>query len=189
MKIILASASPRRKELLEMMGLEFEIIPSQNEEKIQEGLKIEEQIEKIAKEKAEEVYKKTKGEDRIVIGADTIVVKENKIYGKPKSREDAKNMIMEFSGKCHKVITGLCVIIEKQGDVNKYVTHDITEIWVKNMQDAEIEEWLDRNIYKDKAGAYAIQEEFGKYIEKINGSYFNIVGLPIHILDKILKNN
>lgn len=188
MKIILASASPRRKELLKLMGInKFEVIVSNKEEKLQNNLSIEEQVEKLAMQKAENVLEQTKGEDRIIIGADTIVVKNGKIYGKPKSREEAKEMLKELRGKKHQVITALCVIVEKQGKREQYLTHDTSNIWIKNMEEKEIDQWLNQNIYQDKVGAYAIQEEFGKYIEKIEGNYFGIVGLPIHLLYDILK--
>ena len=188
MKIILASASPRRKELLKLMGInKFEVIVSNKEEKLQNNLSIEEQVEKLAMQKAKNVLEQTKGADRIIIGADTIVVKNGKIYGKPKSREEAKEMLKELRGKKHQVITGLCVIVEKQGKREQYLTHDTSNIWIKNMEEKEIDQWLNQNTYQDKAGAYAIQEEFGKYIEKIEGNYFGIVGLPIHLLYDILK--
>lgn len=188
MRIILASASPRRKELLKLIIPEFETIISGAEENINNRLNIEEQVTRLSYLKAKEVFNKTEG-NRIVIGSDTIVVKNSKIYGKPENEEHAKQMIKELleGDKIHHVITGLSVLIEKDGKYKEYNTFDKVKVYFKEMTDAEIEKWIDSGNAMDKAGAYGIQSEFGVFVEKIDGNYFTVVGLPIHKLYEILK--
>ncbi len=188
MRIILASGSPRRKELLKFIVNDFDIIVSGDEEIVDESLSPEDRATEIAYNKARDVFDKTEG-DRIVIGADTIVVKDNVIYGKPKDREDAYNMIRTFiSGdKTHEVITGLCVLVYKDGEYKEYKTFDKSKEYLKDMSDEEIYRWIDTGKAYDKAGAYGINTEFGVYVEKIEGNFNTIVGLPIHKLYDILK--
>lgn len=189
MKIILASGSPRRKELLKMVVPEFEIIVSGAEENLVNNLSPEEQATNLSYLKAKNVFDETKS-DRIVIGSDTIVVKNEKIYGKPENREHAKQMIKELleGDRTHYVITGLSIIIQNNGECKEYKTFDKTKIYFRDMSDAEIEKWLDSGKIMDKAGAYAMQDEFGVYVEKIEGNYSTVVGLPIHKVYDIIKN-
>ena len=188
MKIILASASPRRKELLELVVPNFEILLSEVDEKIEENLTVEEQVTNLAYIKAKDVYKKTSG-DRLIIGSDTIVVKNNKIYGKPKSRENAKQIIKELleGDRTHKVLTGLSVICENEGKYKEYKTYDEAKIFLKYISDEEIEKWIDTGKSMDKAGAYGIQNEFCVHVEKIEGNYTTVLGLPVHKLYDIIK--
>lgn len=188
MRIILASASPRRKELLGLIVSNFDIYVSNVDEKMEESLSLEENVTKLANIKAKSVFDKTSG-DRIVIGADTIVTKDGKIYGKPKDKDDAKDMIKELiSGDgTHRVITGLSVIVEKDGDMFEHNTYDETKIFLKNMTDEEIDRWIDSGKAMDKAGAYGIQDEFCVYVDKIEGNYTTVVGLPTAKLYDILK--
>ena len=190
MRIILASGSPRRKELLKLIVPKFEVITSQIDEKIEEKLTPEEKASKLANMKAKEVFGNISG-DRIVIGSDTIVAKDGKVYGKPKNNENAKQIIKELlrGDKTHEVITGLSVIIEKDGKIKEYNTYDKAKIYLKDMTDDEIEKWINTGKALDKAGAYAIQEEFCVFVEKIDGNYTTIVGLPTHKLYDILKFN
>ena len=187
-KIILASKSPRRKELLSLIISDFEVIVSDAEELFKKGLTPEEQAVQISYEKAKDVYEKTSG-DRIIIGSDSMVVKDNKIYGKPKSREHAKQMIKELllGDKTHKIITGLSIIIETQGKCEEYKTYDEVKVYLKDMQDEEIEKWLNTGNAMDKAGAYGIQNEFCVFVEKIEGNYTTAVGLPTHKVYDIIK--
>lgn len=188
MKIILASASPRRKELLELVVPNFEILVSEVDEKIEENLTVEEQVTNLAYIKAKDVYEKTSG-DRLIIGSDTIVVKNNKIYGKPKNRENAKQIIKELleGDKTHKVLTGLSVICEKAGKYKEYKTYDEAKIFLKDISDREIEKWIDTGKAMDKAGAYGMQNEFCVHVEKIEGNYTTVLGLPVHKLYDIIK--
>ena len=188
MKIILASQSPRRKELLALIVPKFEIIVSDEEETFNNTLSLEEQVTEIAYIKAKNVYDKTKG-DRIIIGSDTIVTKNGKIYGKPKDRNHAKEMIKELitGDKVHKIITGLSVLIQENGILKEYKTYDTVNVYLKNMTDEEIEKWIDTGNAMDKAGAYGIQNEFCVHVEKIEGNYTSVLGLPIHKVYDIIK--
>ena len=181
MRIILASGSPRRKELLKMIVPEFEIKVSGAEEKLEEGLTPEEQATTLSCLKAKNVFNETKGE-RIVIGSDTIVVKNGKIYGKPSTKENAKQMIKELldGDRTHYVITGLSIIVEKNGECKQYNLFDKVKVYFTDITDYEIEKWIDSGEAMDKAGAYAIQGKFGVFVEKIEGNYTTVVGLPVH---------
>ena len=186
MRVILASESPRRRELLEMMGLKFEIKPSKCDETFEEGFTIEEQSKRLAFIKAKTVFDETSG-DRVVIGSDTMVLKGDKIYGKPHSKEQAFEMLQDLNNDKHKVITSICVISEKSGEYKEQVDYDIAEVYFKKMTDREIEGWIEKEKPYDKAGAYAVQSAFGVYVDKIIGNYFTVVGLPIHKLNDMLK--
>lgn len=188
MKIILASASPRRKELLEFITKDFEIIPSHVEEKLEENISLEEQVMHLSYIKAKDIFDKTTG-NRIVIGSDTIVTKNGKIYGKPHDKNHAKQMIYDLlqGDKIHSVYTGLTVIIEEDGNIKEYKTFDEVKVYLKNMTDREIEDWINSGEALDKAGAYGIQNKFCVHIDKIEGNYNSIVGLPISKLYDIIK--
>lgn len=188
MKIILASSSPRRKELLKLIVPEFEINVSDVEEVLKEGLSIKEQVVRLAYMKAKNVFDKTSG-DRLIIGSDTIVVKNKKIYGKPKDLQDAKQMIkkLQEGNKMHKIITGLTVIVQKDGKYEEYKTFDEVKVYFKNISDKEIENWINIGKAMDKAGAYGMQNEFCVFIEKIEGNYTTAIGLPTHKLYDIIK--
>jgi len=188
MKVILASGSPRRKELLKIVIPEFEVIVSGTEEVLIDNLSSEEQVTNLSYLKAKNVFEKTEG-DRIVIGSDTIVVKNEKIYGKPENKEHAKQMIKELlkDDRTHYVITGLSIIVQKNGEIKEYKTFDKVKVYLKNMTESEIENWIDAGKAMDKAGAYAIQGEFGVFVEKIDRNYSTVVGLPIHKVYDIIK--
>ncbi len=190
MKIILASNSPRRKELLKLIIPEFDIIPSDINETLEEGVTLEERIENLAYQKAKSVFENTTG-NRIIIGADTIVSKDDKIYGKPKDKANAKQMIKELiqGDRVHRVITGLAIIIEESGKIREYKTSETTKVYLKEMEDEEIEKWINTGKAIDKAGAYAIQGEFSVFIEKIEGNYTSVVGLPINKVYDIIKRD
>jgi len=188
MKYILASGSPRRKELLKLVVPEFEVMVSNIDEKLKDGLTPREQAKSLAYQKAKDVFEKTEG-NRIVIGSDTIVVKDNKIYGKPKDEQDAKNMIKELiSGdRSHSVVTGLSIMAQIDGRTEKYKVSDETKIYLTDISDKEIDKWIATGKAMDKAGAYAIQEEFAVFVEKIEGNYDTVVGLPVYQVYNILK--
>lgn len=188
MKIILASKSPRRKELLDLIHVNYEIMVSEVEEKLEPNLTIEEQAQKLSYQKAKAVFDKTTG-DRVVIGSDTMVIKNNKPYGKPKNEEEAMAMLKELQNGKHQVITGLAILMKNNGEYKEEITYDITEVSIKEIDEQERIDWVKSGNALDKAGAYAIQGEFAKYIEKINGNYTTVVGLPIHKVYEILKNN
>ena len=188
MKVILASQSPRRAALMDLIKIDFEILPSNHEKSIRDGSNIEEQAIDVAYGKALDVFNNTQG-DRAIIGADTIVVKDNKVYGKPKDRDDAIRMLKELQGEYHIVYTSLAIIIENHEKVEEYKEIVKTVIKVNDMTDEEIEEYVDTEKPYDKAGSYAIQSCFCKYIEKIEGNYMSVIGLPVNRVYEILKEN
>jgi len=188
MKIILASQSPRRRELLESMGIkDYEIIVSKVDETMDNTLPVKDQVKQLSYKKAESVWNKTQG-DRIVIGSDTIVEKNNKIYGKPKDKEDAIKMLKEFSNSKVNIITGIAVLIESNGKVTEQIDCDLSEVYIKNINDEEIENWLNTGHAWDKAGAFGVQCEFCVHIDKIVGNYDAILGLPTSRLYDIIKD-
>ena len=186
MRIILASSSLRRKELMQFLNIPFEVITKDVDETIDINKNIYEESMRVSYKKAKAVYDNIDG-DVIVIGSDTIVYCDNKIYGKPKDYQDAVRMLKTFSGKSHEVISSLCLLIRKDNKEYQELTYDKCEVFVDNMSESEINEWINSNDVYTKAGAYAIQEGFGKFIKKIDGDYFSIVGFPIHKLYKLLK--
>lgn len=188
MKIILASGSPRRKELLELILPQFEVSVSGIDEELEKELTPQEQATRLAYIKAKDIYEKTNG-NRIIIGADTIVTKRGKIYGKPKNRQHAIQMIKELidGEKTHSIITGLCVIINKDGKCKEYKTYDEVKVYLKDMSDNEIYKWIDTGNAMDKAGAYGMQNEFCVFVDKIDGNYTTAIGLPTHKLYDIIK--
>lgn len=184
MKLILASASPRRKELLEKIGLPFEILPAKGEEIITKKLPWE-VVEELSFQKAKEISD-LQTENCIVIGADTIVARDTKIMGKPKSEEDAFAMLSDLSGDQHQVYTGVTLI--KTGEETKTVTFaEKTEVFFYPMSEREIRDYIATKDPMDKAGAYGIQGDFAIHVKKIDGDYYNVVGLPIGRLYQELK--
>lgn len=198
-QIILASASPRRKELLEQIGLEFEICPAKGEEIITKSVP-EEVVMELSKQKAEEVaamvssfgenHKEiTTPSDILVIGADTVVAYDGKILGKPKDEDDAKRMLAMLSGNTHSVFTGVTlVLIDKSGRAGEVVFYEKTDVKMYPMTAQEIERYVSTGEPMDKAGSYAIQGKCAIHIEKIDGDYNNVVGLPIARIYQELKN-
>lgn len=197
-RIILASASPRRKELLEQIGVEFEICPAKGEEVITKTVP-QEVVMELSKQKAEEIASMvlsfgenhkdiTTPTDILVIGADTVVAHEGKILGKPKDEENAKRMLQSLSGTTHSVFTGVTlVLIDKQGRCGEVVFYEKTDVTMHTISETEIERYVASGEPMDKAGAYGIQGKCAIYIEKIEGDYNNVVGLPISRLYQELK--
>ncbi len=187
MRIILASQSPRRRELMDLLQIKYEVIPSEVDETFEEGLSIAEQSKRLAYIKAKEVFNKTSG-DRIVIGSDSMIVKDKLTYGKPKDKEDAIRILNELKGSSHKVITSLCIMIQEKGKFKQYLNYDLAEVYLKDMTQSEIKKWVDTGKALDKAGGYAIQSEFCVFIDKIEGNYTTVVGLPMHKLYDAIKS-
>lgn len=187
MKIILASKSPRRKELLSLITNNFDIIVSDADEHVDETLTSAEKVKSIAKQKANIVASNI-DEDCVVIGSDTIVVVDETILGKPHDHDDAVRMLHMISGRTHKVMTGVSVVTKKEGKQKEINDVDIADVHVNALSDEEIENWINTGNAWDKAGAYAIQQEFAVHIDKINGSFATVMGLPVHLVYNILKN-
>ena len=178
-KIILASASPRRKELLTQIGVKFEIMISDKETDIDSTDPIK-ACEKQAMQKALDIEEKAAlkyKEDYIIIAADTIVALEDTILGKPKDKEDARLMLERISGKKHKVYTAVCVFNSRLKTHKSFVEE--TAVEVAELSKEDIDFYLSKDEAYDKAGAYAIQGLFSRYIVGIEGDYYNVMGLPV----------
>jgi len=183
-QIILASQSPRRKQLLEWAEVPFEVIVQETDESYPTGLTVEEVAIYIAKNKALAVQKKLQT-DIPILAADTIVVLDQRIIGKPKDRNDAIEILSDLSGKKHRVITGV-FILHSQKEIS---FADITEVQFHPLTEAQIEFYVDKYKPYDKAGAYAIQEWIGVIgIESINGDFYNVMGLPVSKVVKAIQN-
>lgn len=192
-KIILGSASPRRRELLSQIGVSFEVRTSGREEIYHSAIP-EEIVRELALMKAENVAGDLTDEqneapkDTIVIGADTIVVLDGKILGKPVDEKDAADMIGALQGRSHEVYTGVAILdYDSQGEKNVSVHAVGTKVYVNPMDEAEISTYIDTGEPMDKAGAYGIQGRFAAYIDRIEGDYYNVVGLPVSYVYQALK--
>ena len=181
-KIILASGSPRRRELLKDLGIEFEIFKPDVDESRLKDEKPEDLCLRLSRLKAKSGAEKFP--DSIIIAADTIVVIDEKILGKPKGREDAFRMLKILQGREHEVITG--VSVAQNGKIISHAEHTIVKF--TELNDSEIREYVSFGESDDKAGAYAIQGRGAALIERIDGDYFNVVGLPLCSLSKMLKS-
>lgn len=189
MNLILASKSPRRKEILENLGVKFEIITCETDEHTDErdGKKY---VEEIAFRKGDAVRSLLKKEDKfnedmMILSSDTVVISaDGEIMGKPKDRADAKRMILAFSDKPHFVISGIALITKEK----TVITSETTTVFFDKVEENDIEKYLDLDEAYDKAGAYAIQGYASLWINGINGDYFNVVGLPVKKLSDTLKN-
>ena len=179
MKLILASASPRRRELLQQIGLDFEIIKSDVEEVITKTLPSEIVME-LALQKAMDVAEKNAEknvQDCLIIGSDTIVSVDNRILGKPKDKAEAYEMIKSIQGRTHQVYTGVAVVKCPSSTVINFA--DVTDVEVYPMTDEQILAYINTSEPYDKAGAYGIQGLFGKHVKGIKGDYNTVVGLPV----------
>lgn len=181
-RIILASGSPRRKEILERYGLSVMVVKSDIVEKIHQGETPEQISMSLAFNKAYTVSKAFTGD--IIIGADTIVVYENKILGKPRNDEEAYEILSMLSGNVHEVITGISII--KAGTNQKIIDYEITKVKFKNLSQSRIQKYIESKESFDKAGAYGIQGVGAILVEKIDGCYSNVVGLPLSKIDNLL---
>ena len=185
---ILASGSPRRKELLELMGLEFKVIVSQaDEDSVSKDLKPELYVQELALLKASATAKEVlRNKNAVIISADTIVTLDGQILGKPKDEDDAFYMLSKHSGREHEVYTGYCVMRISDG---KAVCGKVrTKVKFKDLSDDKIRGYINSGEPMDKAGAYGIQGLGSILIEKIDGDYFNVVGLPISALADTLED-
>ncbi len=181
-KIILASKSPRRAEILRMIRLNFKVVPSKIKEEINPKIEQNKNAINISKAKAEAISHKYPND--IIIGADTIVVFNEKIFGKPKDISESKKMLKALSGNSHKVITGVTIINERLGVLKTF--SEITEVFVHKIPKKKIDYYINNFSTLDKAGSYGIQEWFSVWIKKINGCYYNVMGLPVSKLYRYL---
>lgn len=185
-KIVLASASPRRSELLTQIGIPFTVHKSTCEEKISSTVPAEVVCE-LSRQKAEDVWQMPSYKDCIVIGADTIVAYEGTILGKPKDAEDACRMLRRLAGNTHEVYTGVTFCYRQKGEEKVHTFFEKTQVTFYPMSEAEIQAYVATGDPLDKAGSYGIQGQCAAYIKGITGDYNNVVGLPVGRLYQELK--
>lgn len=182
-KIILASKSPRRRELMALLPWSFEVYTKEVEEQIEDNLSVRENVEKLALIKAQAVAEE---KPYIIIGADTVVCLEGRVMGKPKSELEAREMLSELSGRWHSVFTGVAII---EANCNKVKTFSIeTKVKMQVLSEQEIIDYIKTKEPMDKAGSYGIQGYGAVFIEQIKGDYTNVVGLPVHSVYSELKS-
>lgn len=181
MRIILASASPRRADLLASAGIEFDVDPADVDETVRDGEAPEAYAQRIARDKALTVA--ARHPSRIILAADTIVVQDGDVFGKPVDRADAARMLRALAGRDHEVLTA--VVLAREGRLAEHLER--TRVTVAAMTPADIEWYLDSGEADGKAGAYAIQGRAGRFIPRIEGSYSNVVGLPVAAVHRLLS--
>lgn len=175
-KLLLASQSPRRKELLEKLGFPFDVQASDIDEVIDESIPLDQAIEKLAYHKALEL--KSSFPNHIIISADTVVVLDHEVLGKPKDEHDAINMLKRLRGKKHQVITGICLLYQDKAETHA----SITDVVFYDLSEAEIMAYVKSGQAEGKAGSYGIQDDGAFFIHKIDGDYYTVMGLPIALL-------
>ena len=191
MRYVLASASPRRRQLLGSLGINFEIIPATDDEHITSDVPSE-VVTSLSQQKAKEIFHKLLTDNKdtlVVIGSDTVVSYKEKILGKPKDKDDARKMIEAISDETHEVYTGVSVIYGNSVEEKEFTFYECTKVNVYPLTDSEIESYLNTDEPYDKAGAYGIQGLFGKFVRGIEGDYNCVVGLPVARLYRELKKH
>ena len=183
MRLILASSSPRRQELLRNAGYEFEVRPASIREDRAAGEEPVDFVRRLAAEKALQVAAGSPP-GSLVLGADTVVVAAGEVLGKPRDAEDASRMLTSLSGRAHQVLSGVCLI--EAPDRMLALKHAATEVWFRPLGPAEIQDYVASGEPLDKAGAYAIQGRASRFVTGIAGCYFNVVGLPVSLVDEML---
>lgn len=181
-QLVLASASPRRRKLLHVLGISFTVLPSAIEEKPASGEDARAFAVRVARDKGMEVASRVS--HSIILSADTIVTIDGEILGKPAVEDDATRMLRRLSGRRHTVLTAVCLINQVKQETLEGLEE--TEVWFKRMNDSEIRDYIRRENVFDKAGAYAIQGFAGVYIPKIEGNYSNVMGLPLPLVHELL---
>lgn len=185
-RLILASGSPRRSEILTSVGWQFDKHVADVDETVLAGETPENYVQRLAREKAEAIAKLH--ENALVLGADTTVVIDDEIIGKPVDLEDAKTMLRKLSGNWHEVLTGVSLVeVESSNNSKTVVGLERTRVKFAPMNDAEVEFLAHFGEPLDKAGAYAVQAQAALFIEGIEGDYWNVVGLPIHLVYELLR--
>ena len=186
--LVLASASPRRRELLTQAGYSFTVHPAHIPEDPLPGENPTAYVTRLAREKAQAVYSQLAGDPALdgaltVLGADTTVTLDDQILGKPEDAGDAARMLRLLSGRTHQVITGVALVMAKATEV----AAEVTSVWFREMSDAEIAAYVATGEPMDKAGGYGIQGRAARWIPRVEGCYFNVVGLPLALVTKLLE--
>lgn len=182
MKLVLASQSPRRKELLNVLGIPFSVMPASIDETPLPGELPEQLAARVAREKGTTVASRVS--QSIILSADTIVTIDGEILGKPQDEKEAFRMLRKLSGRQHSVCTAVCVINQFKEETLEGL--DRTEVWFRPLSDEDIADYLRRENVLDKAGAYAIQGYAGIHVPRIEGNYFNVMGLPLPLVHELL---
>ena len=191
--LVLASASPRRQELLRNAGIAFTVHPTNIPERPQPGESGRDCAERLARQKAQAAFQHWP--DALVLGADTVVVVENQIFGKPRDDADAMRMLRSLSGRIHQVTTGVCLMGPRRTENQKLETgfkdtrSATTLVTVTTLTDEDIRSYVASGEPMDKAGAYGIQGTASRWISCIEGDYFNVVGLPVSLVQRMLKEH
>ena len=183
--LILASRSPRRQQLLRNAGFQFEVIPSHVEEVFESDHDPVEVVERLALHKAEEVARRVEQADAVVLGADTVVVADGEPLGKPHTDQEAGAMLERLSGREHQVVTGVALV--DPHSARRTVAHQVTRVFFRPLERQEIDDYIASGEPVDKAGAYAIQGRAGRFVTHLDGCYFNVMGLPVALVDQLLR--
>ena len=185
-RLILASASPRRRELLANAGFAFEVAPAEVDESYTAGEDPAAFVERLALAKAAQVAQRFAAKDDVVVlGADTVVVADGEVLGKPASADDARAMLHKLSGIVHRVITG--VALAAPGTSRRAGGHEVTRVYFRPLTEEEIAAYVATGEPLDKAGAYAAQGQASRFVTRVEGCYFNVVGLPVALVDRLLR--
>lgn len=188
-KILLASQSPRRRELLVKAGYQIEIFPPKLSEILDKNLSLDRALIDLARQKWEAAitqYPELKSRQEILLASDTMVIHEGEALGKPKDREEAKEFLSSMSGKAHEVKTSVFLGIPKtMRTLSEVLT---TKVWFKSLKEVQLEEYLDTEEWDDKAGAYGIQGKASEFVEKIEGSLNTVIGLPVEELSRLIAS-
>ena len=186
-RLILASASPRRRELLRQAGFAFEVVAPEVDETYPGGEDPAAFAERLALAKAAQIAQRfTAKDDVVVLGADTVVVADGEVLGKPVSADDARAMLRKLSGIAHRVITG--VALAAPGATRRAVGHEVTRVFFRPLTEEEITAYVATGEPLDKAGAYAAQGRAARFVTRVEGCYFNVVGLPVALVDRLLRD-
>lgn len=193
-RFVLASASPRRHELIKYLGLPFEIVPSLFEESMDTQMTPSQLVENLAQEKAKEVFERLasspSASNLLVLGADTIVALDGQFLGKPANEQQAFEMLKKLSGRCHEVHTGVAAMIGHPGSKKRWDCHktsDVSRVYFRTLSEDEIEYYIKTKEPMDKAGAYALQGIGSAFVERIDGCFTNIIGLPVPKVVALLR--
>jgi nucleoside triphosphate pyrophosphatase len=187
--LILASTSPRRQELLRNAGIPFEVKAPRVPEMRNDGEPPEEYVVRLAREKAEDAMHQLTGDQSVILGADTTVVVDDEILEKPCNPADAVRMLHLLSGRSHAVMTGVCLLVRDSNASNRFTAIENTNVLFRKLSEEEIQDYVATGEPMDKAGAYAIQGRASRWIPRIEGCYFNVVGLPVPLVYRLLQEH
>lgn len=186
MELVLASSSPRRQDLLRQLGFSFQTLVSDIDESLPQSITAKQAVQQLALKKAKAVAAQV--ENHLVIGADTVVVLEDEILGKPRDSQHAIQMLKKIQGRSHQVHSGIAIVEVKQGVIRRFETaQKKTDVWLLPLTNEQIEWYVGTGEPLDKAGAYAIQGLGACMVEKINGCYFNVVGMSLSLLTQMIQ--